>query len=247
MARDQCVAWKTQCVRIERAVEPQTLGDVIRRRFVDHARVQPQPRLRERSRRAGSPVGARRNRQHAKIDAGGVELREKSLALRVRQEREAGREGKQVRFGCRHAGWSQCSVLSAQCSVLNALSAAVLATRMRMKILEIEYQFKLQLPPFKSVNFFCELIENFPPKLAVKLACQSDSFQIVLAGWLAGRQAGRQAFFLFLFAKCLKVKVQKNLAFFAHVRRYFVFLLPLNLNYFALTTVYFLSVRYFPE
>lgn len=105
-------------------------------------------------------------------------------------------------------------MLTAQCSVLNALSAAVLATRMRIKILEIEYQFKLQLPPLKSVNFFCELIENFPPKLAGKLACQSDSFQIVRAGWLAGRQAGILS--LFLFAKCLKVKVLKNLAFFPH-------------------------------
>ncbi|KGC53599.1 putative l-ornithine 5-monooxygenase [Burkholderia pseudomallei] len=47
VARDQRVARQPQRVRVEPAVEAQPLGDVVRGRFAEQARVQPEARLRE--------------------------------------------------------------------------------------------------------------------------------------------------------------------------------------------------------
>jgi hypothetical protein len=68
VARDQRIAGEPQRMRIQRPVEREPLGDVIRVRRIDQPRVQPQPRLRERCRDAIVARRARRDRQPAEID-----------------------------------------------------------------------------------------------------------------------------------------------------------------------------------
>ncbi|VWC39035.1 hypothetical protein BST28156_06868 [Burkholderia stagnalis] len=92
VARDQRVAREPQRMRVERARQREPLGDVIRVACVDQPLMQPQPRLRERRRHALAARRARRNRQHAEIDAGRAELVDEHRALRVGQLRETRRE-----------------------------------------------------------------------------------------------------------------------------------------------------------